>query len=696
MQLKQLVLAISATSVIGLSVSHAANETKGEVTKTSIPDAGSGDTTTAKTPKPSNQVSIVQPSMPLNSAGRYATSRFGLWRNWVKEKRVNFHKGMDMVAQDHSILATDTSVITKHGGGKQNGVTMRRSNGDYFTVLHGVVGTVTKGNIAQAGKHVVQMGSSGTKSVHLHYEYGVPCDLSRSWIVAITGNTERESLNGDKVIRTWAHQDGSAALPAKICFTDPTPYFKEDITLSTQDKGLRAYLGNTIRQQYNVLYRSNLSPLAAGASKITADFADLPVIKGLTKDELANTNMNAINATSYADIGGYSIGGETVSQPMIASIFSTSDGNGWDSLPKPAKTESIKEQSPKQIVQDIQEKRFGNPQWDAAVVKLSSKGALDEYLMMEAESNYLTQQNSRIKRRIEGLLAGLTQAQLFELNKKLEAMSATANADSIPQIIDVELKQMEGYAGGGVGAPPDYGDANIDWGSVNKDDLQQVVNFMFNIIAKYEGDYNAFNYGSSPCDGFTGKRAIAEDRALRRKHITEDTVGNLVANAKKKGDNCASRKRSAHGKFQFTENSVTHTFRLYSNFLGSSTYTSIYNPREQERSARWLAFKGQGSQTADFILGHGTFGKAMSQLSAIWASVPCYATDGSLSSLGYNNKGKKVRPIARGASCYGSGNSAHNKELAPVAKAIADWHQKFGASKKVTINEDLSISVTDK
>lgn len=667
----------------------------------SAPESTPKVTTTAdiKTTPPTN---LVQPYMPTRNM---ATWRFGVWRNWKPGKTGRYHEGIDFSGHGEQKQTLTSDGIYRYIGSKVFAFTIERPGGmGTYTFFHSSVlpDPKTKSNVpVKGGGFGGILGNRTGYDNHVHYQYNALCSSGLVRYTGVTGarsQVGRANYGGGKntPLSTWGKvvkqsgvgvESGGRALlsPPQYCLTDPAPYLPNDrvFTSNMQDPKLDRYLGNSIYGQYNVLYNANL-PIgrgAPGARAGTGGFASLPVYDNskISPDQLANYNMNSVNGSMMAQEGGYNVDGQLVSQQVMASIFSSTDGSEWTTLPKPADPLDITKMSMKQIIEDSATKRFGDSQWDAALVKLSSKAMLNEYLLMEAEGNFLQQQNSRLKNRIEMLLAGMTQAQLFEFNKKIEAMNIAVNAGAVPRIIDVELAQLQGYPSDGVLNAPPSGAVPPDWNSVNKDDLNQIYLFMMKNISIGEAtSYDAFNWGTVGkgknqiyCDGFSDDTTA---RAMAQKYhggvnVTDMTLGEALIKAKKPTDNCAARKRLTHGKYQF----VPETIVWFLNSKKRTSYVNLkYVPEAQEFTARWRI----NVVIKDFITGkHSNVALALEKISGGWESIGIYNPKTGLytKSIG-GHHGAALR------------NQAPSKAVHTALFAMVDWHKKYGATKTVSID----------
>ena len=641
--------------------------------------------------------SLVQPYMPSRNM---ASWRFGVWRNWSN----HFHEGIDMSGKGSLNQTLTSDGVYRYIGGSVWAFTVERPGGmGAYTFMHNqVLPPARSGSSVRGGTSAGIMGNRTGYDVHTHYQYAALCNSGLVRYTPVSGSTGGKRATYGQAyatpLSTWGKnlytsklKGGTLLTPPQYCLTDPSPYLPQDRVFNgtMNDARLDRYLGNSIYAQYNVLYNSNL-PVGRGVSGARAGaggFARLPVYDNskLSPDQLANYNMNSVNGSVMAQEGGYNIDGQLVSQQVMASIFSSTDGSEWSTLPKPADPLDITKMSMKQIIEDSATKRFGNAQWDAALVKLSSKAMLNEYLLMEAEGNFLQQQNSRLKNRIEMLLAGMTQAQLFEFNKKIEAMNIAVNAGAVPRIIDVELAQLQGYAGGGTPMDIPPVTAAPDWNSVNKDDLNQIYLYLMKAISMGEAtSYDAFNYGTAKdgnrygyCMGYSGDEEAREEARKFQGgvNVTDLTFAEARRTAKRKYHMCRDKKRLAIGKYQF----IPDTLNEFVASKKSSAFSSLkYSPELQEMSARWLANK----KVQGLVVGqHSNWMVALKGLAQGWESIGAYNSA----------KGRYVKII--GIRIGSDANQGASRAANTALMAIIDWHKKYGATKKVSIDPMTNMVV---
>lgn len=449
---------------------------------------------TTKPPAPN----LVQPFMPTARQGSW---RFGLWRN---KGDGYYHTGIDFSGKGSggdTVLFSDSGTM-KIRGGSYNKVVFTRANGDKVVMLHAdSTANIKEGSPVVGGTKALVMGQrdksgNNTYGKHLHYEYHLQNkDIGRQRYVGLGGfigfTTRTKGKGASFHQNTLGNRNGFSG--GGYVVTDPTPYLNRDFIYNATDQDLKLeqYIGNSARTQYNAIYKPNPElPVANGAKKPTKFFANLPTFTdNMTPEQIAAMSGSALDASMYASGGGYDINGQLISQSMMASFISADNGSDWGSLPTPPPSD-LTEMTPQEVMSKIAFQRFGNQEWEVALVKLSSKGLLTEYTLMNAEENFLRQQNQRMKNRIELQLASLTQAGLFEYNKQIEAMNIIARAAAVPKVIDIELKQLpSGYYVSG-DAP-----ASIDMGNLPTD-LDGLLDALLTAISHKEGpSHDAYNNG---------------------------------------------------------------------------------------------------------------------------------------------------------------------------------------------------------
>ena len=443
---------------------------------------------------------LVQPFMPTPRQGSW---RFGLWRN---KHGGYYHTGLDFSGNGGNVgdrvVFSDSGTLLQNGG-SYNKVEFKRGNSDKIMMLHAnTTSAGKKGSQVVGGTPALMMGqrdgaNNNTYGKHLHYEYHVLSNSGRQRFIGLGGAINFTTKTRGKGVSFHTNTMGSKNnfSGAGYVVTDPTPYLKNDFVFNgtDRDNGLEKYIGNSARSQYNAVYRPNpLLPLGAGAFAGTKQFVNLPApLDNMSPEEIAAMSGGAIDASLYAGGAGYDVDGQLMSQQMAVSFISASDGAEWASLPKPPPTD-LSEMTPQEIISKIQFQRFGNPEWEKAMITLSSKALLTEYTLMNAEENFLRQQNQRMKNRLELQLATLNQAQLFEYTKKIETMNIIANAEAVPKLIDRELEQLPNGFYRNTGASPDF-----DMGELPTD-LNGLLDALLKAISHKEGpSHDAWNNGTA-------------------------------------------------------------------------------------------------------------------------------------------------------------------------------------------------------
>ncbi|OOR90199.1 hypothetical protein B0181_04810 [Moraxella caviae] len=403
------------------------------------------------TGRPPNVSTAIMP----NEAFKRSGGRFG------EDREGRPHYGIDLSNKlGTPLMAIDDGTVVRTGvfaaGG--NGVSVRRKGlQDGFRFLHMRNSTTVKsGQDITRGTVLGYEGSSGGNyDVHLHMDYGVPKERLRSaWI---TANNPGKVLSPRQVYSNVSIKG--------LYNTDPTPYMPRDQLYNSTKVKTRAayekYYGNSWRTQFNTLYGANL-PLGAGAKKPTAELPKtyLNQLKtqyengdGLTPEELAAARRSLAEGAMVADSAGYNVGGQWLSQRTLASFMLVDDGKDFADMPSLMEMGDITVKSPKELVIELGTRRYGNAQWERDLMKLNTKGLETEKMMIVAQRNFVREQTSQVRTRIEGLLATLTMATLEENKKKIEAMQIAAQAGAVPRMIDLKLEAsgdewIGGYGGG--------------------------------------------------------------------------------------------------------------------------------------------------------------------------------------------------------------------------------------------------------
>lgn len=629
----KLLVALVAISMLPTVASAAAEDSKvksdpqaAEKAKAAA-TAASVTTATSKIPLLGNLSTIppsstlVQPYMPTNHVGSW---NFGVWRN---KKTKYWHKGIDFSGHGTgNVIFSSNGFIAKKAY-DYNELTFQRPNGDQVAMLHASkVTKIPEGQPVTAGDYALTMGKRGVNGKnpydkHLHYEYHVPRASGRQRFIGVGGTIALTTKGKGVTYHPDAMGSVSGFSGKGLVVTDPTPYLKNDVVYNGTliDNGLRQYIGNSARTQYNALYKPN-PPLAvaSGAVKPTKTFPNLPSMDNMSPEDIAAMSGGALDAALYAEGAGYGIDGQLLSQSMIASFISESNGNDWNSLPKPP-TANLASSTPLEIADQIAYQRFGNQEWEASMIKLSTKGLLTEYLMVTAEENFMRQQVQRLKDRVELQLASLSSAQLFEYNKHIEAMNIAIVAESVPQIIDHELVQLSNgyYSTGGGGEGSDFDPSNLP------SDLDGLLNALMAAITKGEAHSpEAYNNGicggSYPKSGpisITDKTPLQLIRTYKANYSPPEEVSTNY-----KPLTACSQRVFASGYYQTIPSTLSYLLKKHPEYA-NQPYT--------EANQKALVYKGLLWSThrkwlKDFIRHGGNdldLENAMWELSREWASV---------------------------------------------------------------------------
>lgn len=630
---------------------------------------------TTKPPAPN----LVQPFMPTARQGSW---RFGLWRN---KGNGYYHTGIDFSghgAGGDKILFTDSGTMRIRGG-SYNKVVFTRPNGDKVVMLHAdKTANIKEGSPVVGGQYAMMMGKrdaalKNTYGKHLHYEYHVQNSQSgRQRFVGLGGFIGFTTKTGGKGAsfhqNTLGNRNGFSG--GGYVVTDPTPYLNRDFiyNATNQDLKLEQYIGNSARTQYNALYKPNPPlPTANGAKQPTKKFANLPPFNdNMTPDQIAAMSGSAVDASIYANGAGYGIDGQLLNQQMIASFISADNGSDWASLPTPPASD-LTEMTPQEVISKIQFQRFGNQEWETALVKLSTKGLLTEYTLMNAEENFLRQQNQRLKNRVELQLASYTQASLFEYNKKIEAMSIMARAAAVPKVIDIELAQLPSGYYAPSGAPPNIDLANLP------SDLNGLLDSLATAISHKEGPSpDAYNNGQgcglSHSHG-TGNGPIKPTtmtpvQIIRRYRTNYNAGQRISSKLPSNNPNCETRV-FASGFLQTIPSTLAGLIADYPEYA-NRTYDA---QAQRELAMKGLLYNTWRSPLRNFIRNGGNDEQLRSAIKSVameWASVGVPSgmkrASGSLVSGNYT-------------TYYGKGNKANQQStdmVWAIMRKIQQYHQQ--------------------
>lgn len=565
---------------------------------------------------------LVQPFMPTNRVGSW---NFGVWRNRATSNY--YHKGLDFSGHGGTddVRFTSSGVMAKKAY-DFNEVTFQRPNGDQVAMLHASkVTSIPMGRPVTAGDYALTMGKRGKNgsnpyAKHLHYEYHVPRASGRQRFVGLGGTIAFTTKGKGVTYHPDAMGSVSGFSGKGLVVTDPTPYLKNDVVFNGTliDPGLKQYIGGSARTQYNALYKPK-PPLTVAAStpKPSKTFPNLPSMDNMSPEDIAAMSGGAIDAALYGEGAGYGLDGQLLSQSMIASFISDSNGNDWNSLPKPPSAD-VSEMTPQEIAEQIALQRFGNQEWEAAMVKLSTKGLLTEYLMLTSEENFMRQQVQRLKDRVELQLASLTSANLFEYNKHIEAMNIAVQAESVPKIIDEELVQLaSGYYATGGGAGDGLDMANLP------SDLNGLLESLMTAIKGGEA-HSPEAYNNGECGGSYSKGGPIKITTMTPVQIIQSYKPNyrppqeISVNARS-STSCSTR-LFATGFYQ-TIPATLSMLVAKSPELANQPYTEANQKTLMFQGLLWSTYR----KPLKNFLRHGgdekAFNEAMWELSREWASI---------------------------------------------------------------------------
>lgn len=592
--------------------------------------------------RPKGMPDLVEPSSVRRSAGRFAESRSG-------RSATYFHEGLDLSLNNPNIGAMGAGNIrsTKPIQGYGTSVMINRgTTGDYYSYHHLRQYSIKVRNNQDVGvkQPIAIMGNTSTASGgvgkamddHLHLNYYVnPSQAARRrnvWLGArlkAKGCPDGGCLTGG-VIRPSIVTVREKALGLA---SDPTPYLGFDVLI--KDDAYKPYLGNTARYQFNTLYGTRLpigvrmpgnavapqpgrfpAQLSSAIQKkfVNGDFA-------LSPNEVAGLNMSSVEGSMMADSAGYGgFGGSGyTTQQVLATFLSSDDGAGFTSLPPPAMNPQFDKMTMAQMINQIGTRRYGNKQWENAMMQLSSRGMFTEYLTMAAEENFLTNQNQRLKNRLELQIAGLSSSRLFDLNKKIDTLNIMASANVVPNMINIPLEDKgDEYVTIGVGGDGGGGDnsdmgANTDFANLPSD-LNGLISALLVAISSHESDagdagYNAFNNGTV-CrpKRFSGGKTSPYNMA-------QMTPRQIMATWGKKG-NCGGI--FAAGKYQFTYNGgFDDMMKKAPQFMDLP-----FNKANQDAAVRMVFFeRGYRKNIIKFLHTGENINMAVRDLATIWASI---------------------------------------------------------------------------
>lgn len=625
------------------------------------------------------------PLMAMPQKFRRSAGRFGEFRQ--RSSGAGWHAGLDMSVGPGgtSLRAPAEGTIVKAGweGAAGNVVTVRRKNGDkyqFFHLAHSLSKSHPSGSPVTFGMPLGTVGNTGGNyAVHLHMEYIIPPEQKTRWRnMWLSSATKSGSSRFSLQKSTGISASGSGLK------TDPTPYLAEDLPVKPDNYS--PWLGTTIRQQFNALYNTKL-PLGPGARSNLRQLPALPVYTdgvAWTPEELAAARASLIKGAEHADWSGYTgaFGAGGMSYQALASFISSTDGLQFGSLPQPETPASIETMSARQIIDQLADQRYGNEEWQKAMLKLSSKGLLTEFTMMKAAENYLSQQNQALRDRVEMLMAGVTQSRLFEYNKKIEALQVEAEAVAVPGILDIELENL--------GYEPGFGGPMVDLGNL-PGDLLGLIDVLKEAISHGEGKYNSYNTGTY---GDCKLRSFVSDSEARNSGtplVTTMTAAQIY-NSAYKVSNCNITRKFASGKYQVVYYTLGGKGGLGTGgFLKAfPEYASrVMTPETQEEMARYLMIQKRPALGAFITKGVGSVEQAQYEMAKEWASIGTPA--------GLPIKGGKI--ISDGYTSYhhGKNNKANvqsTKMTEAILHKIKQWHDANpGKAAAVIAGKEPDVSI---
>ena len=635
--------------------------------------------------------------MPFPTQLDRSANRYGQYRSSDR-----FHAGWDLTTPGSQKLpltwmgmASDVRA-TSAGG---NSVYVTRLNGDkyyYFHMKSPVGKCIGKSNWPKSvgdPSFCGVVGNTATKKgsvvdsgdIHLHMGYAVaPRDYDKrrrqTWMPS-AGNARSAFSGGQKLSDIGLHSDGVGA----AYNSDITPYMSHDMVVKNDYAS--KWLGSTMRQQFNALYGTRL-PTGAdspqnmwpgakydrGATKILS--SELKPITNVprwgnyewTPDQVAAARSGTIKGM-YS--GAFPDGLYMASPQMIASFLSESDGLGFGTLPTLAESADITAQSPREMIKNISSQRYGNDEWHQAMMKLSSKAMMSEYVAMTAAENFIDQQNSIVYQRIEGLMAGLIQARSASLQGRIEAIQEVAIADIVPDLINTKVEQQEyQYSGGGGGMG---GGIDIDLSTLPSD-VRELTLLLFQALSVGEsnGDYNAYNTGTK--NGNSTMRSCYSDKAGCRVP-TQMTVGEILTSSRLPSTNL--HRIFAVGKYQLITSTLTDAVSR-----GAISRSTVFTPEAQDKLIDSYFLSKKVRVLGSFVKGSGgyTVDDAQYAMGKEWAAIGIpsgktnkYGTTSSgflsyYSQAGVNSSHKKTTSLLRGilTKIY-----AVNNGIAPAPAAPA-------------------------
>lgn len=471
------------------------------------------------------------------------------------------------------------------------------------------------------------VASRATSNVHLHLEH-IPAGSKPVFDVWL-GERGKGGQFGNNVVKDIYYkkspQHMSAANGKRR--SDPTPVMSFDVTLADNGRYTK-WLGNTARQQFNLLYSGNLplGGLRYGSiipiKKPTVSFPAVTAFKAWDSASAAAANMSSVDAAVSADMAGYDLSGNYISYQALASFIASDNGAQFGSMPSTLLDSDFTKMSMLQITTGIGSHRYGNIDWYKQMSSLSSKGMLTEYLIMNAEENFLRHQNQLLKNRIEMLLAGLTKARMHNYSKKVETLQVLAQAPTIPRIIDRELQVSDDeYVVTG-------GQGDVDLSNL-PNDIQGLIQTLSHLISLHEGaSWDSYNNGTTtqnvkntacpPMESFFTDAQVAKAVARGGVRPSQMTLQQIVDSMK--GGVCprSLKKVAVAGKYQ-----IMH-FNIKA-YIGKHPQDAnkLFTPEMQMKIMNNHFFFGGNGMIGlqNLVKGRGNPEQVKNYISSQWASV---------------------------------------------------------------------------
>lgn len=319
-----------------------------------------------------------------------------------------------------------------------------------------------------------------TDNVHTHMEITVPKQYARmvglnakrasSPYKLLTTETLGNAGVAKNSLGTTVNYGNSASLSQardsgmkNPTGTDLSPYFNKDIIIESRGtvsgrnyNQVTAFLGKTMRCRFNRLYGANLpvgqncdykgempQPLLNYMKSKGLYGTDNGGVSNIDPDLAAAMNMSALDGMMMAREAGYNLAGQVISSPVLASFFINTDGDdNYNALPTANLAgKEAQDRSPKENIEMIGKARFGDQEWAAKIAVASSKALLMELTMMNAQENFIRQQNLALRQRVEAMLAATTSHRLTTFGEKIDEMREAIRIDAIPKLINGKLEK---------------------------------------------------------------------------------------------------------------------------------------------------------------------------------------------------------------------------------------------------------------